>query len=129
MNPDSASSVQSAYLVGVSTKPSLAHAGLHRLVLTAAPKTNAPTLLRWARAGYSSANREGTSIGKYLEVFADGFNLGIVIAECLMRGTVPVEIVDDETLHVLLTDQQHQDFVSRLKGVSVLGDATLLSAP
>ena len=113
---------------GVTSKPLLANVGRRRLVLTSADSTNVATLLKWTRAGYETAMRSSARLGDYLQVFADGFNLGTVLAEALMRGDIPVEIVDDSTLHVMLSAEQASLYMSRARGISPLGEATLLAS-
>lgn len=113
---------------GVTLKPSLANIGRRRLVLTSTDSTNVSTLLKWARSGYETASRSHARLGDYLQIFADGFDLGTVLAEGLMRGDIPVEIIDDSTLHVMLNEEQALQYTSRVRGISPLGEATLLAA-
>lgn len=112
---------------GVTTKPSLANLGLRRLVLTGCCSTNASTLLKWARSGYESASKSKSHVGPYVQIFADGFDLGALLAECLLRGEIPVEIVDDDTLHMLLNKDQALVYQARLNGITPIGTASLLS--
>jgi hypothetical protein len=112
---------------GVTTKPTLANHGLRRLVLTGCCSTNAATLLKWARSGYDAAAKTKAHVGPFVQIFADGFNLGAMLAEALLRGEIPVEIVDDDSLHILLNKEQVLVYVARMNGITPIGEATLLS--
>jgi len=110
-------------------KPSLCHIGLRRLVLEGCRATNVPTLLKWAQAGYANALKSNGSVDPYLQIFAKGFGLGNQFAESLLRGEIPVDVVDDTTVHVLLTEKHAALYQACAHDATPLGSATLLSAP
>lgn len=108
-----------------------------RLVLTTTcGRTNLPSLLHWSRSGYQTALAEHREVGSFIQVFAEGYGLGVILAEQLLRGelpTHPVEEEEDQALFIYLTDEQAECFRARpaLVGSSrfqPLGEAVLLLA-
>jgi len=82
------------------------------LRLRSTPSVYVVGLLHWARDGYAVARATGGPVAEFIQVFADGYRLGAVLAEGLLRDEIPVTF---ETADVVLrlTDEEHRAFQVR----------------
>jgi hypothetical protein len=73
---------------------------------------HAPGIVRWARAFYESAKHRGEPVGPALATIADGFDLGVVLAERLLNGDIEIK-VDGNCVVLSLTDQDWSTYAVR----------------
>lgn len=73
--------------------------------LLSSPAINTAGLLVWAREGYVAERRRGGAVASFIAVFGDGYALGTVLAERLLRGETNARIVGDE-VELYLTEEE-----------------------
>lgn len=60
-----------------------------------------PGIVSWAVKGYRDAKRIDDHVATFLAVLADGYDLGAVIAERVLRGDIPHRVEGDEVVILL----------------------------
>ncbi|RTL26841.1 MAG: hypothetical protein EKK47_20145 [Burkholderiales bacterium] len=84
----------------------------HRLQLTSRDLLSAPGLVNWAKAGYATEISRGGHVGPFIAVLADGYDLGPILAEKVLRGEISV-VEDGICAVLLLDDEQLRCYVTR----------------
>lgn len=76
-----------------------------RLRLTANPLVHTAGLVEWARIGFETEKARDGHLAPFLVVLADGYRLGIVLAERVLRGEIMTLVENEEV--VLLLDAEN----------------------
>jgi hypothetical protein len=79
----------------------------YRLVLRSTPLVCAAGLLQWARNGYTVARATEQPVAPFIQVFADGYRLGAVLAEQLLRGDIATSIDAGDVVLSLSMEEHH----------------------
>jgi hypothetical protein len=82
-------------------------ASIVRLLST--PGVNTAGLLAWAKAGYTAERKSGRPVGPFIAVFAEGYGLGAVVAERVLRGETDL-LVDGEEVELHLNSEETRLF-------------------
>ena len=77
--------------------------------LLSTPGVNTAGLLAWARAGYAAEMAAGQPVGPFIAVFAEGYGLGAVVAERVLRGETDL-VVDGEEVELRLNSEETRLF-------------------
>ena len=77
--------------------------------LLSTPGVNTAGLLAWAKAGYTAEMRLGRPVGPFIAVFAEGYGLGAVVAERVLRGDTDL-VVDGEEVELRLNSEETRLF-------------------
>lgn len=95
---------------------------------------HAPGIVQWATCFYRTSQEQGKPVGPSLAVLADGFDLGVVLAERVLSGSVPFHIEGD-TVVLSLNEEDwsiysvrqatKQDIPSHLVNIEVVNPAVL----
>lgn len=73
---------------------------------------HAPGIVQWACTFYVTAKQRGEPVGPALATIADGFDLGVVLAERLLNGDITFK-VDGDAVVLSLTDQDWSIYAVR----------------
>ena len=77
--------------------------------LLSTPGVNTAGLLAWAKAGYAAEMKFGRPVGPFIAVFAEGYGLGAVVAERVLRGETDL-VVDGEEVELRLNGEETRLF-------------------
>lgn len=91
-------------VVTPTSEPRNSHSWARRIRLTANPLVNTAGLLEWACIGFRTEKARGGHLAPFLAVLADGYKLGIVLAERVLRGEIMTLVEGEEV--VLLLDAE-----------------------
>ena len=75
------------------------------LRLLSTPGVNTAGLLAWARNGYVSELTRGGPVAPFIAVFAEGYGLGAVVAERVLRGETSA-VIDGEEVELRLNGEE-----------------------
>ncbi len=64
--------------------------------LASAPMIHTPGLLRWAECGYRTS--KGKERETFINLFADGYNLGRVLAVALLSGKIAYKVEGEDVV-------------------------------
>lgn len=88
-----------------------------------------PGTLAWAKAGYQAELCCFGAVGPFIGVFADGYRLGAVLAERVLRGDI-VSVVDGDTVILKLSEDEYRLYrSSNPKPKSDTGDNASVKQP
>ena len=104
-------------MLNVVDKLELRWVGHARRVLKSTPKIQVVGLLHWARDGYAAARATNGPVAPYIQVFSDGYRLGALLSERLLREEIPVS-VDGEDLVLSLSEDEHRSYAVRQASLS-----------
>lgn len=76
-----------------------------RIRLTANRLVHTAGLVEWASTGFQTEKARGGHLAPFLAVLADGYQLGIVLAERVLRGEIMTLVENEEV--VLLLDAEN----------------------
>jgi hypothetical protein len=99
-------------MLKVVEKPELRSLRNERLVLKSTPLIQVTGLLHWARDGYAVARATDEPVAPYIQVFADGYRLGALLSERLLREEIPVSY-DGDDLVLSLSEEEYRTYVVR----------------
>ncbi len=81
-----------------------------------------PGVLAWAKAGYQAELCCFGAVGPFIGVFADGYRLGAVLAERVLRGDI-LTVVDGDAVLLKLSEDEYRLYrSSNPKSMSGTGD-------
>lgn len=72
--------------------------------LNATEMVNTAGLVRWAMLGYRTERRRDGPVGPFIALLADGYRLGSVLAERVLRGEIVTHFDGDEVVLMLDAD-------------------------
>jgi hypothetical protein len=85
---------------------------VRRCRLTSTEAINASGILRWAQLGYQASIKQQQAVAPFIAVMADGFGLGVVLAERVLRGEIKY-VIEDSDVILLMTEQDVLDLSVR----------------
>ena len=68
------------------------------LRLTSNELAHTPGIVAWTLAGYRAAKRNDDHVGPFIAVLSDGYDLGAVIAERVLRGDIVHRVEGDDVV-------------------------------
>ena len=68
------------------------------LRLTSIELAHTPRIVAWTLAGYRAAKRNDDLVGPFIAVLCDGYDLGVVIAERVLRGDIAHRVECDDVV-------------------------------